>query len=157
MTNVAITSVDAKHILTKCSEVEETVAILYRYFSRLHLGDKEISALFFKTALEEDEHANQFKLAYRLHGAGMKSIRTDQQSVDAILNKLKSLYETVQKKSPSVKEALNIAINVESSLSEYHMNSIVVFEDPSLSKLFTSMRKNDELHVEMLQEALESL
>lgn len=154
MSNIAITSVDAKQILTKCSEIEESVAIIYRYFSRLYLGDKDISALFFKTALEEDEHSNQFKLACRLHGAGMKSIKTDQQSIDSILNKLKSLYEAVQKKAPSLKEALNIAISIESSLAEYHMNAIVEFEDQHLSKLFTSMRKNDDLHVEMLQEAL---
>lgn len=144
-------------VLDTCSEIEDTVAILYRYFSRLYKDNENISKLFFKTALEEDEHANQFRLASRLYGAGMKSVKSDPQQVESILKRIQSVYDAVKKTPPSMNDALALSVKFEMALSGFHMNSIVVFDDPNISNLFFSMRKNDDAHVQMLQQALDTL
>lgn len=153
MNNDVRASIAETNILLTCSEIEDTVAIIYRYFSNLYSDTKEISDLFFKTALEEDEHANQFRLAYRLHGAGMKTIKADSKQIQAIFEKLRLLYSTIQTTPPSIKQALQLSIKVETTLAEYHMSSMVEFQDPSLSKLFVSMKNNDDAHVQMLLQA----
>lgn len=150
-------SLSETNILNICTEIEDTVAIMYRFFSKLYADNETVSSLFFKTSLEEDEHANQFRLASRLYGAGMKSVKTNIQQVETLLLKIKALYESVQVSSPTMKAALELSLQIENKLAEYHMNSIVVFEDQNLSSLFTSMRKNDDAHVLMLQQALQSL
>jgi rubrerythrin len=150
-------SLSETNILNICTEVEDTVAILYRFFSKLFKDNETISNLFFKTSLEEDEHANQFRLASRLYGAGMKSVKTDTRQIESILKKIQSVYEAAQKSPPTLKEALGLSVKIEYALSGYHMNSIVVFDDPNLLKLFSSMKKNDDAHVQMLQQAFGSV
>lgn len=140
-------------ILSKCSALEEAIGTLYRYFSSLYSDNDEISELFKKTASEEDSHAEQFGLACRLKGAGMKSVKSDSIKIESVLNKIKSVYETVRNSPPSIKVALELSIKLENYLYEYHMDSIVEFEEQSLEKLFISMRNNDYDHIQLLEQA----
>ena len=147
-------SVYERSILAICSEIEDAVALLYRYFSGLYADNDNISKLFITIALEEEDHSNQFKFANRLCGTGMKSVNTDSQQIETILKRIKSVYEAVQKSPPILKDALDLLINIETLLSEYHMNTIVVFENEKLSRLFNSMRNNDDIHVQMLKQVM---
>ena len=74
-----------------------------------------------------------------------------------ILAKILTVYEGVQKSPPSLKEAFRFAIKLEHSLSGYHMESIATFEDENLAQLFTSMMKNDQGHIQMLEKTLHEL
>lgn len=150
-------SVTETGILDRCAQIEEMVGDIYRYFGKHFIEDDALSRLFFKTALEEDEHASQFKLASRLHGAGMKSVKTDLQGIESIQAMIQSVFDRVQQTPPAKKAALELAMKIEATLGEYHMNSIVVFEDPGLSTLFSSMRGNDHEHYLMLQKAFEAV
>jgi rubrerythrin len=150
-------SVTENWVLDTCSMIEETCAALYRYFAELYADQPEVSALWAKTACEEDSHADQFRMAYRLHGNGMESLKLDDTRAKTLLAKMHSVYKHVQESPPSLNDAFQFAIKMEHSLAEFHMDSIASFSDKSLEKLFISMRKCDQQHIEMLEQAYRSL
>lgn len=49
------------------------------------------------------------------------------------------------------------AIKIEQTLAEYHMTTIVAFEDKALEKLFSSLNESDHAHIQKLQHAYDSL
>ena len=141
------------NILQICCKLEETCAEMYRYFAQLYVESPDAGELWTKTAQEEESHAEQFRLAFRLHGSGMKALKIDEVSAQKLLTNIQSIFELVKKFPPTLKDALRYAIRMEDSLAVYHMNTIVEFEDENLSRLFTSMMNNDQEHVQMLERA----
>lgn len=150
-------SISESHILDVCCQIEETCAAIYRYFFKLHESNPQASTLWEKTAKEEDNHAEQFRLASRLKVSGIKSLKTDLYNANAILAKMQSVLENVHKSPPPFKEALRFSVSMEHSLAKYHMDSIATFEDPGLAKLFTSMMKADQEHIRMLETQYKAL
>jgi rubrerythrin len=144
-------------ILEVCCKIEETCSNLYRFFSKLYADNPQVRALWEKTAIEEDNHAEHFRLACRLKGSGMKSLKTDMYMVTNTLTKMQSVYEGVQNSPPPLKEALRFAIKLEHSLADYHMHALATFDDENLAHLFESMLKNDQGHIQMLENAYEDL
>ena len=141
------------NILQICCKLEETCAEMYHYFAQLYVESPDARELWTKTAQEEESHAEQFRLAYRLHGSGMKALKIDEVSAQKLLTNIQSIFELVKKFPPTLKDALRYAIRMENSMAEYHMNTIVEFEDENLARLFTSMIKNDQEHIQMLERA----
>jgi rubrerythrin len=137
--------------------MEETCAAMYRYFAEIYADTPHASALWAKTACEEDSHADQFRMAYRLRGNGMESLRLDLSRAKALLAKMQSVYKHVQDSPPSLKDAFQFAIKMEYSLAEYHMDSIGKFSDKNMEQLFVSMRRCDQQHIQMLEQAYEAL
>jgi rubrerythrin len=144
-------------VLDTCCMMEETCAALYRYFAELYTDNSEVSSLWAKTAQEEDSHAEQFRLAYRLHGSGIAALKIDIARAKDLLTRMESVYRQVQESPPRLKDAFRFAIKLEHSLAEYHMDSIAIFTDNSLEKLFISMRKADIEHIERLEQACDAL
>ncbi len=150
-------SILEKDILTTCAEVEQTVATLYRSFAKIYAENQMAVKLFQKTANEEDDHANQFMLACRMQGAGMKCVKVDAKQINDVHEKLRRTIDSIQANPPELKKALEFSANLEVTLGEYHMNAIVEFEDESLRRLFTNMRNNDRDHAQALRTALAEL
>lgn len=150
-------SISETNVLDICCKTEEACADLYHYFSKLYEDNPKASTIWKKTAVEEENHANQFRLASRLRGQGMKSLSTDSYKAKTLLAKLQSVYESVQKSPPPLKEAFRFAINLENSLSDYHMDTIATYEDESLANLFKAMMENDREHIQMLENAFTEL
>lgn len=149
-------SISDTHILAVCCRIEETCSELYRYFSRLYADNPQASALWDKTSKEEDNHAEQFRLAYRLQGSGIQELKTDMDKATSILTKIQSVYEGVRKSPPPLMEALRFAIKLERSLANYHMHAIAVFDDNSMASLFSAMMRNDREHIQRLEKAAEA-
>jgi rubrerythrin len=145
------------HILEKCCLIEERCAHIYRHFGRQFSEEPDISALWHKVATEEDHHADQFRLATCHLGAKIKDIDFTDKKLKAILSKLDSIHSTIETSRPSLSEAFEIALYIEKSLAEYHIDSILTYADHGLSELFIKMEKNDQGHLELLQNAIESL
>lgn len=141
-------------ILDFCVKIETKCEELYRYFAELYADIPEISLLWKKTANEEYNHAEQFKLAIRLRGVGIEGVRVDLSKAANIVEKLDTFLPRFKASNPTPAEALAFAIQLEEKLSEYHMSALVDFADNSLEKLFAAMAKYDKGHLEMLQKAL---
>lgn len=144
-------------ILNTCCEIEETAAQLYWYFASLYKDNAQLREAWEKTAREEEEHAAQFRLASRLRGSGMRVLKTDYYKVKNVLDKMQTIYAGVQKSPPCQDDALRFAISMERALAEYHIGALVTFRDKELAHLFTSMKQNDESHIERFQQAVQRL
>jgi rubrerythrin len=145
------------HILDVCLRIEETCANLYRYFAGIHGDIPGAGALWEKTAKEEDSHAEHFRLACRLQGSGMESLKIDTSKAADLHARIQSVFDGVQKKPPTYKEALQFAVKLERSLADYHMSVVANFQQKSLERLFATMMKCDVEHQEMLEHALQEL
>ena len=157
MGNITKLSLNEIHILEKCWIVEETCAHIYRHFGRLFADDQYISDLWNKVASEEDHHADQFRLAACHLGTGMKDVVAADKKVKVLLGKLEKVHESIRLKPPTLAEAFELALYIEKSLAEYHIDSILTYSDNNLSRLFTKMEQNDQGHLLLLQEAVDAL
>ena len=154
--NIKLSISDTK-VLDVCCKIEEVGADIYRHFSRLFADNPKARELWIKTSIEEDNHAEQFRLASRLQGQGMHSLKTDLDKVNDILTKIQSLYESIVKSSPSYQEALRLAIKLEYSMINCHVYDISNFNDENIAHLFLAMMQNDKDHIMMLEKALDEL
>lgn len=150
-------SVGDTEILLTCHAIEKECAQIYWYFAQLFADDPKFKKLWQKTAIEEDGHAEQCMLAYHLRGSGMKNITIDAQRAKFVMGKVRAIHGAVHRTPPSLKDALRLAIMMEENLACCHMDIMVVFAEPKLQKMFASMKKVENQHVEMLQRAYDAV
>jgi rubrerythrin len=127
---------------------------LYHYYSELYLEDREISLLWKKTAMEEENHKQQFELAYRLRDEIDMELEADMEVVVGINRKLTNLLEHVRQSPPDIITALSKAIDLEQRLAGLHMENSVIFKDKAIQKLFQALSEYDQDHVKSLQHYL---
>jgi rubrerythrin len=140
--------------LDVCAKIEGLCAKLYHYYSDLFSDDDDVSRLWKKTALEEENHQKQFELAYRLRDDVGFDLNADIDRTYRIHQKLNSLLAYVHNNPPDIVTALNKAIEMEESLSDLHLDSSVSFHDESIRKMFQALREFDQDHVKLLRHCL---
>jgi rubrerythrin len=145
------------HILDVCCRIEEACEDIYRNFSRLFADNPKAHDLWVKTSIEEGNHAEQFRLASRLKGSGIRSLKTGLYEAQITLAKINSINEGILKSPPSLKEALRFAIKLENSLASFHMDTVAKFEDEDIARLFSAMMNNDHDHILILEKAFNEL
>lgn len=148
-------SISKTHLLQLCAEIEDNAALLYHLFAAQSEQASEIQKMWRTTALEEEEHANQFRLAGRLRGEAIDDVTIDEHQVLRVLGAVKAVIEKAKEKPPSYDQALQLSIQMEEKLAEFHLNSVATFCDDYCAKLFQSMAKNDKIHVARLRQAYE--
>jgi rubrerythrin len=145
------------HALDTCSLIEEKCAHIYRHFERMFSNEPHIEALWHKMANEEDNHSAQFKLAALHLGNDNKDVDFKDKKLITILDKLDSIHRAVETNQLSLSEVFEIALVIELDLAERHIESILTYGDCGLSDLFIKMEKYDQGHLELLQNAIDSL
>lgn len=155
--NTGMLPLNKIHVLDTCSLIEERCAHIYRHFERRFSDMPEIEALWHKIANDEDNHAAQFKLAALHLGDNVKDVEFKDKKIKAILDKLDSIHRRVETNQLSLSEAFEIALFIEMELAERHIQSILTYGDCGLSELFLKMEKYDQGHLELLQNAVDSL
>jgi rubrerythrin len=137
-----------------CAKIEGLCAQLYHYYSDIYRDNDEVSRLWKKTALEEENHQKQFELVNRLRDDLGFDINADIDRTYRIHHKLNSLLAHVHQNPPDIVTALNKAIEMEESLSDIHLDSSVRFHDESTKKMFQALREYDLDHVKSLRHCL---
>lgn len=145
------------HALDTCSLIEDKCAHIYRHFERRCSDIPEIEALWHKIANEEDNHSAQFKLAALHLGHNNKDIDFKDKKLIVLLNKLDAVHRAVETNQLSLSEMFEIALVIEMDMAERHIQSILTYKEHGLSELFLKMEKYDQGHLELLQEAIDSL
>jgi rubrerythrin len=145
------------HTLEECCALEEKCAHIYRHFGKVFSDSADISSIWEKIASEEDHHANAFKLAIRKLKPGMADVSNCSKKVKKVMNTLEQIHREAETNHPTLVEAFELALYIEKSLAEFHIDSIVKFSDPIISNLFLQMEKYDQGHLELLQETIDSL
>jgi rubrerythrin len=145
------------HTLEECCAIEEKCAHIYRHFSKIFINSHDICSLWDRIAAEEDRHANIFKLAISKLKPGMADVGPCDKKLRKITDTLESIHRAVETRHPSLVEAFELALHIEKTLAEFHIDSVVKFSDSHISELFLEMEKNDQGHLELLQETVDSL
>ena len=70
---------------------------------------------------------------------------------------LESIHREAELNHPTLVEAFELALTIEKSLAEFHIDSVVKFSDSPISELFLQMEKYDQGHLELLQDTIDSL
>lgn len=144
-----------RDFLDTCAQLEAGVAELYYLFAD-QAGDRpELSALWRKSAREEENHRHQFLFAARLEKSTALHVLLDAQQARLALESLTNLIARVRQSPPEWREALKLAIAMEEKLARFHSDTAITFDDDSLNQLFKSMMANDEQHVQALREYLD--
>jgi hypothetical protein len=105
-----------------------------------------------KTAMEEENHQKQFKLAIEL----MKEIdfeltASDLKKACDVHRKTCMLLDVVRKNPPDLITALTKSIEMENHLAELHVESALHVKDDSIKKMFRALQQADQDHVKSLQ------
>lgn len=140
--------------LDLCAQNERLCAELYHYYSDLFAEEAEISRLWKKTALEEENHQRQFELAMRLKNECDFELTRDIERALNVYHKFTRLLEHVRQTPPDVVTALEKAIGMEEALADLHMGSAVQLKDGQTGRMFQAMRESDQGHVESLKQML---
>lgn len=156
-TNADDTS-DVLKILEICREIELNCADLYRFYSQLFIDVPEQSALWRKTSLEEENHANQFALAQSLsrHGT-IKDMNAGLREAQGALRLVQSLLEKARTAKPSILAALETSIALEERLAAFHTTTVANFSSDSIARMFQAMMHTDDEHIGALRELREKL
>ena len=156
MANVTM-SIPEQILLEKCREIELLCKELYEYFSELYSDNVAAARLWRKTALEEQNHADQFTLALKLRKGLPCIVAVDGARVESILLQLRKVITNIKTNPPKHADALLSAIKLEKYLAEFHLSYVVLFEDSSYKEMFNAMMKSDYEHIGALQEAYDKL
>jgi len=152
-----MTSLAHTRVLDLCRKIEESAARLYHRLAYVHRADGAISALWTKTAREEENHARQVEMVLRQRTPVARALTVDQAKAERALAMVQSLIGAVDTATPPVGQALEEAITLEGLLVQFHADYAVEFTEPSYQKLFRSMMAADRDHVAALEAALTAL
>ncbi|PLX96711.1 MAG: hypothetical protein C0622_14285 [Desulfuromonas sp.] len=142
-----------RQIITKFIEVEEIAALTYEEFARNGSCDPNLERVWQEMAKDEHDHAMQLKFALRLpfyqtfDGFSDRCPNPEEAKcfVDAAYNKALLGTQTPQ-------EMLDAALEIENRLLKIHAVYVLLFKEPELLKLFKSLARADEIHVQRLED-----
>lgn len=145
---------DTQALLQTCLAIETAHARYYGVLAAAHAADPEISALWRKTAREEESHAAQFRLAISGAAGTISAVASPLSEATRLLQGVELALARTQAEAPSIPDALRSAIRMEEALAALHMDQVVIFERLSHQNLFRAMMAADKGHVDALRQAL---
>ena len=148
-------SVDTMVVLGKCAEIELKSMELYDLYADCFEHDLDVARMWRRVAREEENHANQFRLAVRMKDGAIGGVIVDPGRVEDTLRVVQSIIDGVKQCPPSLEDALRSAIKLEEQLSGLHVDCVVNFENEQCRRFFHAMVTYDNAHASCLQEAYE--
>src|ERR1039457_1403613 len=101
----ALTS-DEIRILDICRDIEHLNADIYFFFGEHFKDSKPVRELWVKTALEEQDHANQFSLAAKVKRGLVESVNMDLFTATSTLKFVYMYFQGVEITPPTLEDAL---------------------------------------------------
>lgn len=136
----------------KCREIELLCKELYDYYAELYSDNEDAVRLWRKTAMEEQNHADQFTLALKLRKDLPCTVLTNSTRVESVLSQLRTVIAKVKAVRPNLADALSASIKMEKHLAEFHIDCVARFDNDSYRKMFNAMMSSDNEHIESLQQ-----
>jgi rubrerythrin len=139
-------------MLKLMEKVERSASSLYRWFSELFSEDEDAAFLFYRLSVEEDGHASLVRFIMRL------ASKTQMDGTDIELD-LAQMEKAVEEMSHiqtltklSLRQAVEIAMELENQIFEYHGRQAVIQALPSIGSMVFSLGRLDQGHMTQLAE-----
>jgi len=143
--------------LDNCQDLESITADLYHLFADYFSSDKYVARLWRKTALEEENHARQVKLAKKLI-RNIVGINLDfLHHISISQEKIRTIVKQCRACPPDLEEALRVSIKFEEQMEKFHMHNAICLQGKSVNALFVAMMESDRGHITELQKELDKL
>jgi rubrerythrin len=150
-------TVKTDQFLDACFEVESTTAEMYYYFAELFNDDTEITRLWIKTAMEEENHARHVQMAKKMvMSINWISIEAWHNASRAMAM-VKQIARGVHHSPPSLANALRLSIQCENRMDYLHMQNAILMKENAGNSMFRAMLMEDRGHTMMLMTALNEL
>ena len=141
-----------KTFLDICRGIEGLCADQYHNYSIIYEEIPEVSRLWEKTALEEENHQKQFDLALRLCNETEFEVLFDSMRLaHSIQYKLMERMNISKKTKPDLLTAISKAVEMEENLANMHAHTSLKFKEDSMQKLFVALSEADRDHVAELR------
>jgi len=145
-------------VLGAIESIETSVAKLYEWFSECFTADREASGFFFRLAMQERSHANMVAFSKGL----VRRSPSDFSTIDFDMALVDDLLETIinfrnNNPQPSLAQALEFAMVIESHGAEGIHRSMVIQSNPEIADMVNSLAKADREHSKLLKEYAEKI
>ena len=130
---------DVIAVLKKIETLEGRISELYKWLGSLFSGDQEISSFFNRLSAEEQQHRNI--ALYQLRVVRKSPLMFDQIEVapsfiDEAMANLKHLRDNP---TPTIKEALELSLELENCLCEEYYSSVMKQSNPEFAAVIDSL------------------
>ena len=145
-------------VLSAIENIESSVAKLYEWFSDCFVADSEASGFFFRLAMQERSHATMVTFSKGLVRRSPNNFSTvdfDMALVDDLLQMVSNFR--AQNPLPSLAQALDFAIAIESHAAEGIHRSMVIQSNPEIADMINNLAKDDREHSRLLKEYVEKI
>ena len=137
--------------LNTCAQIEETAAQIYHEFASDQKCDEALVAIWQKMAKDEEDHAQQLRLAARLPA---KETFTGRRDNGPATDTLKALADGILIKARSegyeLLDMLKTAVILEKEFRKIHATYALEFKNPSLLETFKRLARADAEHLKEL-------
>lgn len=141
-----------QRLLTRCAEIEETIAKIYRVLAEVSSYPQPLQQFWIEMACDEDDHAQQLKLAARLCNDKLVADELlPRDRVEFLLRETRRFLARLQQSPVSADKALQLTHLLEEQFLQVHINSAASFSDPQMKKMFQALAHSDHEHVERLK------
>ncbi|MHB8709559.1 MAG: ferritin family protein [Desulfuromonadales bacterium] len=144
--------------LAACALVEDKAAEIYRAMAATALAEKnqELAALWLQMAADEEDHAQQVRLAARLSREKIfVELKMDREETPfASLERIETLLKEVTSTRLNEPEMLRVAVELESHFHKVHTSYTILFQDPSMKKMFDALARADDKHLAGLKDRI---
>ncbi len=139
-------------VLTAIGRVETRVGDFYQWLSETFNDDSEVSGFFYRLSMQERSHANLISYAKKL----VHQSPCDFEDVDIEIGVVAEIEELLtdfrtENPQPTLNDALEISMKVESHHAEKLHRSAVIESNPKVASLVNSLAVADEEHFEILK------
>ena len=138
MDNVA----DAKELIKLAVVIEHKVGDLYRKFHERFVDDKITEYLWHSLSVEEDGHASFLEAELKMLDnvpSAFGDVKVSLGEMEKTLERVVEIEKTVAEKDPDMKEAVCIAIKLESEIVENQYSKLLEISSPALKKIFSEI------------------
>jgi len=143
--------------LDACVLIEESCASIYYALAGIFSDSPLVTALWTEMALEEECHAEEFRTARAIHCNNYTCFDSENYMLKMIVEQVDMLHESIRNNPPSLREAYMLALILEKSVENYHVEASKQIVNPELSRLLDVMVEFSHGHIAMLQHAVDSI
>lgn len=137
--------------LAACALVEDKAAEVYRAMADTALAEKnqELAALWLQMAADEEDHAQQVRLAARLSREKIfVELKMDgEETPFALMERIEAILQSVTSTLLSEPEMLQVAVDLERHFHKVHTAYTILFQEPSMKKMFDALARADDKHM----------
>ncbi|MBI2838433.1 MAG: DnaJ domain-containing protein [Acidobacteria bacterium] len=134
---------DAMRVFDRMEAMEYRLSSLYAHYQRLFAADVEAAKLFASLSRDEVSHAGIIRFQKRFVAKGeFPAVSVDLAGVESMITRIDGLMG----ESPSLENALKLALEMEASSAELHYRTAAEQEDSGIAGLVKGLGDQDNKH-----------